>query len=78
MIHTTLLLAAFAATLYLIRRDLTGFNHEAHAGKWAVDGRKALLELLQAKVTLYRLRRDLRANYRAARAATVRELEVGE
>lgn len=74
MIHTTLLLAFTAAVLYLIRRDLAGFNHEVRAHKWDVDGRRGLLEAWQDYRTKRELRRHLRAAIRQARRETGRDL----
>lgn len=39
---------AFAlATLYLIRRDMTGFNHERRAGLWRVDDLTTKQEVME-------------------------------
>ena len=88
MMHTIILLAATAAALWLIRRDLVGFNAELRHGKWAIDGRHTLPEAYQAWKAKRANRRanracvrDMRAHNRRvcakARAATVEELGVG-
>lgn len=72
--HTLILLTAGLAMLYIIRRDLTSFNHEVRAHKWDVDGRRSLLEAWQDYRTKRELRRHLRTAYRAKRRETVEEL----
>ena len=76
MIHSIALLTFGAATAYLVRRDLTAFNHERRAGLWRVDGRRSLLEAYQDWQTRRALRRDVRAAWKAKRAETVAQLGV--